>query len=395
MPCRSSMISWKNGEGLPGLSSVPTTVWLPRFAMICSAAVSAENVIVAGFDGISSSYIMQPQLTTCDSNPEELAELVMERILSFDPKLQPPEEPVVLTHTYRTVLTESCGCSAVTHNRFSALKSLQRAKALSVHENSMYYAIDQLLEEKDLYSFLEKVGEMILPDSALYLNRSLLEANPDMDHMPDHPEEDLIMIPYCRPGETPALRKVHLRDMPLPSRESSGITILNIVHSDVRVCGYYAAHTDSLADDSQLIKRLSDVMNLIASVQLGRMRQLQLVARLENNLFVDSITGLSNLKGLSRWYENYVKQENARDRMLSASVYVISRYSWICETYGIAEAEEVIRTFRVAAAGGELDDDDLDFIRDAMMQTYWDAKQYNQRFANHRYQKGDADGQEN
>ena len=112
-----------------------------------------ENVIVAGFDGISSSYIMQPQLTTCDSNPEELAELVMERILSFDPKLQPPEEPVVLTHTYRTVLTESCGCSAVTHNRFSALKSLQRAKALSVHENSMYYAIDQLLEEKDLYSF--------------------------------------------------------------------------------------------------------------------------------------------------------------------------------------------------------------------------------------------------
>lgn len=62
---------------------------------------------------------------------------------------------------------------------------------------------------------------------------------------------------------------------------------------------------------------------------------------------------------------------------------------------GRKKAEEVIRTFRVAAAGGELDDDDLDFIRDAMMQTYWDAKQYNQRFANHRYQKGDADGQEN
>ena len=38
---RLRLISWKNGEGLPGLSSVPTTVWLPRFAMICSAAVSA------------------------------------------------------------------------------------------------------------------------------------------------------------------------------------------------------------------------------------------------------------------------------------------------------------------------------------------------------------------
>lgn len=48
---------------------------------------------------------------------------------------------------------------------------------------------------------------------------------------------------------------------------------------------------------------------------------------------------------------------------------------------GRRQAEEVIRTFRVAAAGGELDDEDLDFIKEAMMQTYWDAKRYNQRFS--------------
>ena len=52
---------------------------------------------------------------------------------------------------------------------------------------------------------------------------------------------------------------------------------------------------------------------------------------------------------------------------------------------GSRQAEEIIRAFRVAAAGGELDDNDLDFIRDAMMQTYWDAKNYNQRFVNRRY----------
>lgn len=57
---------------------------------------------------------------------------------------------------------------------------------------------------------------------------------------------------------------------------------------------------------------------------------------------------------------------------------------------GRKQAEEVIRAFRVAAAGGELDDDDLDFIRDAMMQTYWDAKEYNKRFTNKRY-KSDSE----
>lgn len=58
---------------------------------------------------------------------------------------------------------------------------------------------------------------------------------------------------------------------------------------------------------------------------------------------------------------------------------------------GHKQAEELIRTFRVAAAGGELDDDDLEFIKDAMMQTYWDAKRYNQRFVNKRYQNDAED----
>ena len=54
---------------------------------------------------------------------------------------------------------------------------------------------------------------------------------------------------------------------------------------------------------------------------------------------------------------------------------------------GRQQAEEIIRNFRVAAAGGELDDSDLDFIKEAMMQTYWDAKKYNERFRNKRYTK--------
>ena len=303
-----------------------------------------EDVIIAGFDGTPTSYLVKPQLTTCDSNPGELARLVMNRILAFDPKRELPEEMPVLTHSYRMILTESCGCPAHSHERFNALQTLRQAEVLFTHENITYYAVDRMLEEKEIYPFLGKIGELLLPDSALYLNRSLLETNPDTDHMPDHPEDELIMISPCGTDETPALRKVYLRDMPLPSLASSGVTILNIVHSSIRVCGYFAAHTEDLPADGQLIKRISDVLNLVASVQLGRMRQQQLVARLENNLYVDSIAGLSNLKGLTRWYERFVTQESARGRILSVSVYGLPRYSWIYETYGMAETEDVVRT---------------------------------------------------
>ena len=59
---------------------------------------------------------------------------------------------------------------------------------------------------------------------------------------------------------------------------------------------------------------------------------------------------------------------------------------------GRRQAEEVVRSFRIAAAGGELDDDDLDFIKEAMMQTYLDAKKYNKRFANKPKKDTSAEG---
>ena len=58
---------------------------------------------------------------------------------------------------------------------------------------------------------------------------------------------------------------------------------------------------------------------------------------------------------------------------------------------GSRQAEALINSFRVAAAGGELDDNDLDFIKDAMMETYWEAKKYNQRFRNKQYAKDKKD----
>ena len=54
---------------------------------------------------------------------------------------------------------------------------------------------------------------------------------------------------------------------------------------------------------------------------------------------------------------------------------------------GHQQAEEVVRHFSVAMAGGEMDDDDLDFIKEAMMAAYHNAKAYNQRFKNKRYDK--------
>jgi len=66
--------------------------------------------------------------------------------------------------------------------------------------------------------------------------------------------------------------------------------------------GYYAVHSINLSANFRLIKRVSDVLNVIASIELSRIWQRQLEARLENNLYTDFIADLPNLKGLTRWY---------------------------------------------------------------------------------------------
>ncbi len=299
-----------------------------------------EDVIVTGFDGTPTAYLVHPQLTTCNSNPGELADRVVSLLREWDAGITPP---AVCKHSYTPVIAESCGCTGYTHPRFNALHTFRQAEAMFNHENTTYYAVEQMLEMTDVHDVLYQLSSLLLPDSALYINRSLLEADPDAEYTATDLEGELIMIPYRAPDKPLAFRKVYRKDMPVPNPASSGATIISIVHSSTLVCGYFAACSSDLAADAQLIKRMGDVLNLVFSIQIGRIRQRQLRAHLENNLYLDSSTGLNNLKGLIRWFDAYAASPENRSRPLTLSVYGIPRFSYIFETYGMGEMEEIVR----------------------------------------------------
>lgn len=315
-----------------------------------------EDVIVTGFDGTPTAWLVSPQLSTCSTNPASLADLVIRLTEQFYAG-EPLEK--VYRHEYRTVLTESCGCPPRVMNGYSALHTFRQAEAFTNHENTMYYAIEQLMEMKDQLEILRKLSSILLPDSVLYLNRSLLEADPEKEYSANRIEDELIMIPYRKPGADLIFKKVYRKDLPLPERTwHTGASVLNVIHSSGLVCGYYAAYTADLNAETQLIKRLSDVLNLIFAVLSSRQREAQLKARLESNLYRDPVTGLLNLRGLTRWFSQYVTNPDHHQKLLCMSVYAISRYSWIFETYGMEETEEcaraVARGLENANAGAEI-----------------------------------------
>ncbi len=300
-----------------------------------------EDVIVTGFDGTPTAYLGSPQLTTCTTDPTGLAEQLMTLINRF---YSGETLEKVHTHSYKTLMMESCGCGHFYHARFNALHTFSQAENLVSHENNLYYSVEQLLDRKDRLDIFRKISAILLPGSALYINQGLLEATPEEEYHSNRIEDELIMIPYRKPGQKLIFRKVYRNEMPLPEPDLQGTHVLNVIHSDTLVFGYYAVHTVDLEADVQLIKRLSDVLSMYFCILEARSRNAQLLARLQNNLYLDPRTGLANLKGLARWLQQYAAVPEHHRKPIALFVCSISRYSWIFETRGMEETENAVMT---------------------------------------------------
>jgi EAL domain-containing protein (putative c-di-GMP-specific phosphodiesterase class I)/DNA-binding LacI/PurR family transcriptional regulator/GGDEF domain-containing protein len=299
-----------------------------------------QDVMVTGFDGMPASYMVQPRLATCCDNPRALAEQSMELILKLKSGEHPPYE---IIHSFRAIYSESCGCPGIKSDIYDALSVYRRSEAMNSHENDLYHTVGRLLVQKDPEAFLKMISASILPDSYICLNKRFLGIYSGVDYYADRLEEDLLFIPYRDKEEDFSIQECRLSDLKPQEGLETGLTVFNTLHTGTVVCGFYAAHTTDLYRDAQLIKRLSDVLNLIFTIHLGNARQQLLIHHLDSTLYTDSVTGLNNLKGLTRWFEDYSAVEENHLRPLALSVYSIYRYSYIYETYGMNETEEIVR----------------------------------------------------
>ena len=299
-----------------------------------------EDVIVTGFDGMPAAYMVQPRLTTCTDDPRSLAVQTLEILRKIKAGEKPPYRMV---HAFRPVFSESCGCPSRKNERFDALTIYRRSEALNNHENDLYHTVERMLVQKDPNSFLGILSTSIQPNSFICLNKRFLGIYSGMDYTADSLEEDMIMIPYRSKEEELVIRDCKLSELRPPEGLSHGLALFNTLHTGTVVCGSYVAYTTDLDRDAQLIKRLSDVLNLVLAIHLGQARQQLLIHHLDNTLYLDSVTGLNNLRGLTRWFEEYCAAEENHSRPLALSVYCIYRYNYIYENYGMNETEEIVR----------------------------------------------------
>ena len=66
------------------------------------------------------------------------------------------------------------------------------------------------------------------------------------------------------------------------------------------------------------------------------------------------------------------------------------------EQYGNKAAQQawnLVADVKAIWAGGEMEDEDMDAIMQALQEAYWDAKKNNRKYVNKRYRKEDSSGE--
>jgi len=209
-----------------------------------------EDVIVTGFDGIPAAGLVNPRLATVSDNQEELAEQTVDLIARLS---RGEEVDHTLTHPFRAVFSESCGCHVEDNRRYDALAMLRMLESEHDHENQLYHTVERMLMQTDSKEFARILSHSLPANSAVCLNRSCMGVYEGKDYTATEIEEDLLRIPRTVPPEEPDLQYTRLHRNSPVSRIRSGVTLVSAIHSDTAVFGYFSAQTQNLRQDSQLL----------------------------------------------------------------------------------------------------------------------------------------------
>ena len=71
----------------------------------------------------------------------------------------------------------------------------------------------------------------------------------------------------------------------------------------------------------------------------------------------------------------------------------IDARGYICDVTKEDEVTKMVADIKAMWAGGEMEEEDMDEIMQALQEAYWEAKKNNRKYVNKRYRKDDSSGE--
>jgi len=312
-----------------------------------------EDCIVTGFGGIPAAYFLHPSLTTCSDDMTGLAGLIIETANSAIAGA----EPKILTNAYRMRIRRSCGCdrrngAQPTESRYSTRNALSNMYRLldevENYDDRTNAWLEGIFSMEDTNSLFHGIENVLGANSYLCINEDmntsrLDPANEDVGGYTD----ELMVIPsknLKKSGES--MMKMRSSEM-IPDFANSvndcNMFVLTPLVVDEIVCGYYVFKTEKLNTYECMLKRYTVAVGFAFRALINRARQSKMLENIENLIYRHSMTGLPNIKGVTKWFEDFAVKKENHSKSIAISVYSMPRYTYIYENYGMYEIEESVR----------------------------------------------------
>lgn len=307
-----------------------------------------EDVIVTGFDGLMSAEYFMPRLTTCKEDMTALSHLTLDIV---EKTVAGTVRDGVFTENFIPYYSESCGCtSANTIDYRERAKYLYRRNYdVRQHENHIYELVDSILDSENLNTLGAALRDYILPNSSVCLTEDFImnALGSTSDKFKEKKYGELIVITskdldYSRGKQG----RFPITDM-LPDMDEwlqdNTLCVISPIFVGEEVCGYYTMKTDNIEYMSHKLFRVIKTMNIAFSSLINRLRRKRIQGSIQNARFIDTLTGLPNLRGLTQWFTDFSEVTENHSKTIMVSVYSIPQYKFIYENYGVDDIEQAVK----------------------------------------------------
>lgn len=306
------------------------------------------DVIVTGFDGIPAADFFKPRLTTCYVNNKILAEEILTIITEAYDGKAPFSKKV---NAFEPRFSESCGCETVNaeNSREEAIELFRTLEDMETLDDLMHTKTDRALSAHDMNSLYDTISTALDKCSYVCITSdflSIITGQKEFSNLRD--AETMAVIPPHLTGEVSSSLTFHITDMVPELRkwlQDDTMYVLNSVYVDENACGYFA--TKVFPGDSMRYirrsKRVFNAINIAFNISANYFRNINMKRRIEQVSLQNPTTGLPNLKGATKWFNEFAQDEKNHKGPLTVSVYYLSKYTYIYENFGVDDAETALR----------------------------------------------------
>ncbi|MBP3873317.1 MAG: GGDEF domain-containing protein [Lachnospiraceae bacterium] len=306
-----------------------------------------KDVIITGFDNVSSAILSDPQLTTVNRDFDLATYLAMETVVQMIENGAAAGEGLSLP--YQVIHSQSCGCQAAVRPQDTVRLYFKRSRFLKGFHTEQARLTEQLLDVPDISHLMSVVGgnhDVLSCDMACLCVNDYYYDNYDKDNFRHDTEsfgENMILVSEDDDGSIREERFPAGMLLPEHLLEKERFLVFYPIHYNTWSIGYLVLNDISEAAQLNLHRNLFSFLE-IAVENVRKKGLLRYLNQMLDRLYVkDRLTGLFNRSGYERFAEEICRSFIGRDGGAQIIFIDMDGLKGINDRYGHDMGDEAIR----------------------------------------------------